>query len=387
MPVPVQYHIRSLFRRRLATGLTVLAIACSVAVLVAILALAHGFEVSLQGTGRDDNLIVLRKGATTEGESGISRDRAQIVSSLPGIAKDDEGRALAGPELYAAVALDKADGGFTNIPFRGITLQGTEVQSTAVLGEGRWFRTGTREIVAGRSLVGRIRGCRLGGAIRFDNTDWPVVGIIDAPRQAWSSELWGDIEVMLQVFDRPGFNSVVLRVAEGTTPQTMIQRIDDDPRLQAEGKVQTEYYESQTGMLGEALRFLGVFLSGVMAIGSAFGATNTLLASLRGRRREIGTLLSIGYRPLHIYFGFLLEAVLLGSLGGLLGLLLALPVHGLGTGTTNWATFTEQAFSFEISPEIALTALLFGSFVGLFGGTLPAWRASRLRPTEALRSL
>ena len=386
MPVPVHYHVRSLFRRRLATGLTVVAIACSVAVLVAILALAHGFEVSLQGTGRDDNLIVLRKGATSEGESGITRDRAQIISSFPGVANDNQGRALAGPELYAAVALDKVDGSFTNIPFRGVTMQGAKVQSTAVLGEGRWFRIGTREIVVGRSLVGRVRGCQLGGAIRFDNKDWPIVGIIDAPHQAWNSELWGDIEVMMQVFDRPGFNSVVLRVAAGTNAEALMQRIADDPRLQAEAKVQTQYYESQTGMLGRALKFLGVFLSVVMAIGSAFGATNTLLASLQGRRREIGTLLSIGYRPLHIYLGFLLEAVLLGCLGGALGVLLALPVHGLGTGTTNWTTFTEQAFSFQISPGIALTALLFGSFVGLFGGTLPAWRASRLRPTEALRA-
>jgi putative ABC transport system permease protein len=192
---------------------------------------------------------------------------------------------------------------------------------------------------------------------------------------------------MMQVFDRPGFNSVVLRVAPGTSPQALIQRIAEDPRLQAEAKVQTDYYASQTGMLGGALKFLGVFLSTVMAIGSAFGATNTLLASLQGRRREIGTLLSIGYRPLHIYFGFLLEAGLLGGLGGVLGLLLALPLHGLGTGTMNWSTFTEQAFSFQISPSIALTALLFGSFVGLFGGTFPAWRASRLRPTEALRAL
>lgn len=387
MRLAVQYHVRSLFRRPGATALTVLAIALSVSVLVVILALSQGFERSLAGTGRSDNLIVLRRGATSEGESGIGRDKAQVLTSLDGLAKAADGRPLAGPELYAAVSLPKQGGGSSNIPFRGVSQLGIQVQSTAKIGEGRWFRPGTNEVVIGRTMSNRIQGGRLGGAIPFNGKEWPVVGVIDAPGQAWQSEIWGDVEVLVAEFDRSGYNSVVLRVAAGTDPRSVIERIDQDPRLQCKALDQLTYYEKQTGMLGVALEFVGWFLALVMAIGSAFGATNTLLASLQGRRREIGSLLAIGFRPFGVFTGFLIEALLLGLMGGILGVGLGFLVHGFETGTTNWQTFTEQAFSFQVTASVLVKALIFGSLVGVVGGTIPAWRASRLLPTEALRAL
>lgn len=387
MAVPVGYHVRSLFRRRGATAFSVVAIALGVAVLTLVLALARGFELSLRDTGRPDNLVVLREGATSEGESGMTREMAQILTGMPGVARDDEGP-LASPELYAAVSLEKQGGGTTNVPFRGVSPRAPAIETTATLGEGRWFAPGTTEVVLGKALLERLEGARLGGAIRFDGRDWPVVGVLDAPGQAYNSEIWGDVEVMSAAFDRPGgYNVVVLRLAEGVDAATVIERIEDDPRLTCKAMTQPAYFASQVGLLGAAIKFLGVFLAVIMSLGSGFGATNTLLASLQGRRREIGTLLAIGFRPFAVFLGFLIEAGLLGLLGGLLGLVLALPVHGVATGTTNWNTFTEQAFTFKITLDVALTALFFGSFVGLLGGTYPAWRASRLPPTEALRAL
>ncbi len=387
MRVPFRYHWRSLFRRKGATTLSLVAIALSVAVLVVMLALKNGFESSLAGTGRPDNLIVLRKGATSEGESGVGRAKAQILASLPGLARTANGLPLASPELYAAVNLERAGGGTTNVAFRGVSKIGRQVESTATIGEGRWFRPGTQEVVVGKSLLETLKGARLGGAIPFNGKDWRVVGILDSPGQAWNSEIWADVELLVREFDRQGYNSVILRVADPAQIDQITQRILGDPRLQMKVQTQPDYFQAQTGRLGTALGFVGWFLALIMAIGSAFGATNTLLASLQGRRREIGTLLALGFRPLAIYIGFLTEAAVLGLIGGALGVILALPIHGNALGTTNWATFTEQAFAFRVTPGIAITAIVFGSLVGLVGGTIPAWRASRLPPTEALRAL
>ena len=385
MKIPFHYHTRSLFRRGWATLLTITAIGCSVAVLAVMLGLAHGFERSLGNTGQSDNLIVLRQGAGTEGESYLGRDQAQIIASLPGVARSAEDLPLAGPETYAAVALNRVGGGTTNVPFRGVSVLGPQIQATATLGEGRWFNPGTREVVVGRGLVERIEGCRLGGAIRFSGQEWPIVGIIESPEHAWNSEIWTDVEGLMQVLDRTWFSTMVIRAAPGQI-DNLVERVATDQRLQMKAEVQPTYYAAQSGALGGALVFVGSFLSVIMAIGSAFGATNTMLASLQGRQREIGTLLAIGYRPWQVFLGFLMEATVLGTLGGLIGLVIALPVHGWSTGTTNWQTFTEQVFSIQLSGEILLIAVIFGGLVGVLGGTLPAWRASGLHPTVALRA-
>ena len=385
MIIPIHYHTRSLFRRYWATLLTVTAIGCSVAVLAVMLGLAHGFEVSLGSTGQEDNLVVLRQGASTEGESYLGRNQVQILASLSGVARNTDDLPLAGPETYAAVALNRVRGGTTNVPFRGVSVLGPQIQSTATLGEGRWFKPGTREVVVGRGLVQRINGCRLGGAIKFSGQEWPIVGIIDAPEHAWNSEIWTDVEGLMQVLDRAWFSTMVIR-ASPDQRDALVERIATDKRLQMKAEVQPSYYANQSGTLSAALIFVGSFLSVIMAIGSAFGATNTMLASLQGRHREIGTLLAIGYRPWQVFLGFLVEASVLGALGGIIGLLAALPIHGWSTGTTNWQTFTEQVFSIQLSGEILVIAVVFGGLVGIVGGTLPAWRASRLAPTEALRS-
>ena len=234
MKIPFHYHTRSLFRRRWATLLTVTAIGCSVAVLAVMLGLAHGFERSLGNTGQADNLIVLRQGAGTEGESYLGRDQAQIIASLPGVARSAEDLPLAGPETYAAVSLNRVGGGTTNVPFRGVSVLGPQIQATATLGEGRWFNPGTREVVVGQGLIERIEGCRLGGAIRFSGQEWPIVGIIVSPEHAWNSEIWTDVEGLMQVLDRTWFSTMVIRAAPGQV-DNLVERVATDQRLQIEG--------------------------------------------------------------------------------------------------------------------------------------------------------
>ena len=122
-----------------------------------------------------------------------------------------------------------------------------------------------------------------------------------------------------------------------------------------------------------------------MGLAAIFTATNTMLSALASRTREVGTLLSIGFRPSAVFISFMIEAVLLGLLGGLVGCLLVLPIHGIETGATNFDTFTEVAFAFRITPKVLTTAVVFSLILGVIGGAWPAWRASRLLPTEALR--
>jgi ABC-type lipoprotein release transport system permease subunit len=384
----LRYHLASLWVRRVGTSLSVFSIGMAVGILVLVLSLARGFELSLVDTGREDNLLVLRQGAASEGESGITREKWRAISTYEGVAVDASGEPLASAEVYAAMNLDKQGGGTANFPLRGVMPASFRVRDSARLVAGREFRPGTNEVVVGKALLGRVQGCRLGGALETGGATWPVVGVIDSGGGAFDSEIWCDVEVFMQVFDRNIYGAVIVRCAapapaSGRHPTAL--RLEADPRLDAKVFTERGYYREQAGLLGTALKFVAGFIAGIMAIGAAFGTAVTLLASLAERRREIGTLLALGFRPHHVVAGFLCEATVLGLAGGVVGVLIAWPVNGVATGTMNWQTFTEQAFAFRITGDVIASAITFSTLIGVAAGLLPAMRAARVPPSVALR--
>ncbi len=408
MPVPIQYNLRSLFYRKTATLLTLMAVTLTVGILCVLLAVAQGFKASLTGTGRVDNIIVLRSSANSEGESTLGRGDVTVLSAVPGIAKDAAGRALVCGELYAALLLEKEGaavmgGNSTNVALRGVQPTSFAIRDSVRITEGSCFKPGAREVVVGHSLVGRIRNCRLGGFVRIANEDWAIVGVMNAGGSAFDSEIWGDVDLLMQVFDRSFFNSVIIRaesVAGVGEPALYEGNFIGRKQVRAgagmlgwitdrvsgvQAVCERTYFEKQAGFLGGFLTFASFFLITLMSLGALAGLTNTFLAAVSGRTREVGALLAIGYRPWQVFCGFLLESVTLALIGGVLGVLLAWPVNGLQTGTTNWGTFTEQAFAFTIDSTVVLSALSMALVVGVLGGALPAWRAARLKPVDALR--
>lgn len=387
MPIPLRYNLRSLLVRRAGTLLSVASIGLSVGVLVLVLALAQGFQLSLVGTGTKNNLVVLRKSATSEGESGLQRWQFRALSAFPGIAVGPDGAPLASAEIYAAMNLDKAGGGSANFPLRGVMTDSFRIRDTARVTAGRVFTPGTHEVVVGKALLGRIAGCRLGGALELQGQAWPVVGVIDAKGAAYDSEVWCDVEVFMQELDRPVYGTAVLRVSPSHPggAAALTAAIEADPRFDSKVMTEPAYFAEQAGTLGTVLRVTAYGIAGIMAVGAAFGTAVTLLASLARRTHEVGTLLALGFRPREVLAGFLVESLVLGMAGGALGVLLALPVNGIATGTMNWDTFTEQAFAFRITPDVVFRAVTFSTLVGVLSGVVPAWKASRLPPSEALR--
>lgn len=387
MPVPVRYHVRSLFVRRTATLLTVVAIGFTVFILILVLSLARGFELSLAEAGREDNVIVLRDAAMSEGVSVLSREQARLIIGRPEIARDPaDGTPMATPEFYAGIHLEKIQGGGTNISIRGTSAKGLALRPSIRITEGRMFRPGTEEVVVGRGLVDRVRGCAPGAILDLQVRRMPVVGVIDSDGGVFDSEIWGDVEQMQQIFMRQSYSTVIARIASPEALPALRDYVKGNPNLPVKMPTERSYIREQSGFLGAVLKGMAYFLASIMAVGAVFGSTNTLLASLAGRNREIGTLLAMGYRPWHVFFGFLLEALLLGVLGGVCGILLSIPINGVATGTTNWNTFTEQTFAFAVTPDVMVQAVIFAGIIGVVGGVLPAFKAAFLPPTETLRA-
>lgn len=388
MSLPLSYNIRSAFVRKGATLLTLTSIGFSVAVLVLVLALARGFETALAGTGSDDNLIFMRSGATSEGVSGVSRGAARIVSAAAFIARDEDGVPLSQPEIYAAFNLTKADGGQSNIPVRGTGPMGLKIRErTNIATGGRMFVPGRYELVVGKALQPRLGGCQVGAVLNVAGYPWKVVGVIDSGGQAYDSEIWMDVEIFMRVLDRSGFSTIFAKVYDRERFAAAKERLAEDPRLNLDAKTERQYFAEQAGALSIALKALAWFLAAIMGTGAVFGATNTLLASVSMRTREIGTLLAIGFTSRAVFFGFLIEAVTLSLVGGALGVLLGYQCNGIATGTTNWATFTDQSFAFAVTADVVLQAMLLALLIGVLGGALPARRAARMSPCDALRTI
>jgi ABC-type antimicrobial peptide transport system permease subunit len=386
MLVPFTYNLRSLWVRRAATLLTLLGIAATVATVAGVLALQQGFASLYASSGRQDLAVILRPGSTSEGLSTFRREGAlKIAKGTPEFALDDDGQPLAGLECYLAVRRFRVSGGETNVPLRGVQpatfkIRGDEVRVV----EGRNFEPGADEVIVGRRITDRIRDCRVGDVLTINVTPFRVVGVFECDGP-FESEIWGDFDRMLTALERFGPNRVLAQLVPEADVKALSARLKSDPDSPAEAKTELDYMSSQTEALSFVLIFLSGFLGVVMGVAAVFTATNTMLSAIASRSHEIGILLATGFRPIPIFISFLFEAVVLGLFGGLVGAILILPLNGIETGTTNWATFTEVAFNFRVTLPVLATAIFFSLALGLVGGTWPAWRAARMRPTEALR--
>ncbi|MBN1545293.1 MAG: ABC transporter permease, partial [Syntrophaceae bacterium] len=379
--------LRNLWTRRLTTILTAAGMALVVFVFAAILMLAQGLEETLIETGSYDNVIVIRKGSVSEVQSGIDRSRAAIVESLPGIATDREGASLIIREVLVLINLPKRDtGGLSHVSIRGTQNRALTLRPQVKLVAGRLPRPGSNEMLAGSSIARRFKGGGLYEELHCGMRRWQIVGIFDAGNSGFNSEIWGDADQVMQAFRRPVFSSITFKLRDAGNLGMIKQLIAGDPRLDLEAKRETRYYEEQSEMMAKFLRILGISLTVIFSLGAMIGAMITMYASVATRTAEIGTLRALGFGRRYILTAFLMESLLLGLIGGCAGLFFASFMQLLTISTINFQTFSELAFRFTLTPDIAATALAFSLIMGFLGGFLPAVRASRMKIIEALRA-
>jgi ABC-type lipoprotein release transport system permease subunit len=388
MKIPFVYNLRSVTNRPVSTALTALGIGLVVAVFVAMLALANGFVAALVKTGSADNVLLLRRGADSELSSGIPREAVSIIASSPHIATAADGRPLVSPETYIVLNIRREGGtefDVANVVARGVSDKAFEVRRNVKIVEGRRFGSGQSEICVGSKLQGRFENVKVGDVLRFSNRDWKVVCRFTADGSSFESEIWGENEQFQNVFRGQGFQAVIFRLKDAGGFDEAKRAFLADQRIQVDAHRESEFYASQSELLGNILRFLAIMITGIMAVGAVFGAVNTMYAAVSSRTPEVAVLLTLGFHPRSVLASFLAESALIALIGGVIGCLLALPINGVITSTTNWASFSEIAFAFRVTPMLLLSGLVFAVVMGIVGGFFPARRASRLPVIQALR--
>lgn len=387
MQLPLSYVARNLWVRRLTTVLTAGGMALVAFVFAAVLMLDAGLKATLVATGSEGNVLFIRKGAETEVQSGVARDQAALIESLPQIARDPTGTPLVSKEVVVLNSLPKIDSGKrTNVPIRGVPPLGLTLRPQVRIADGRLFRPGSNEIIVGSSVARQFAGVEIGQALSFAQRRWTIVGIFDGGRTAFDSEIWGDAEQLLQAFRRGGYSSVIAQLATPAAFDELAESLASEPRLTVEVKREKRFYEDQSRSLSNFITYLGVTLSVIFSLGAIIGAAITMYAAVATRTGEIGTLRALGFRRRAILVAFLLESLLLALVGGVVGLFAATFLQALTISTTNFQSFSEIAFSFALTPRIVADTLVFALVMGLVGGVLPALKAARMKIVDSLRA-
>lgn len=385
--IPFSYIARNLWVRRVTTLLTAGGMALVIFVFTVVLMMSEGIRATLVATGQVDNVLVLRKGAGAEINSGITRDQAAIISNLPGIATNRQGQPLVSKEPVVLNNLPKRSNGKpSNVTLRGTSELGLELRPQVKIIQGRMFRPGTSEIIAGRSVAQGFRGTSLGETLHFAQRDWVVVGIFDSGKTGFDSEIWGDNEQMMAAFRRNAYSTIVFRLNDIGASESLQKAISDDPRLQIDAKPEVQFYAEQSEALTTFIRILGLSLSIIFSIGAIVGAMITMFAAVAQRVGEIGSLRALGFRRSAVLIAFLVESLLLSLVGGVIGLFAASWMQTVDISTTNFQTFSELAFQFKMTPTIIVQTLLFALGMGFIGGFIPAWRASQMKIVDCLRA-
>jgi len=382
-------NLRNLPQRLASSAVAVVGVGAVVLVFAAVLSMATGLERTMLSAGGDDTAVIMRKGSTSELNSGLSNDQTLIIANAPGVLKDGDS-AVISAELYVVADLKKrSNQSDANVPFRGVQSGAFDVRQGISIAEGRMFEEGKNEIVVGQAAQSEFLGLGIGETIRFGQNEWTIVGAFDAGGSVSESELWTDVRVLQSAYRRGNsFQSVRVRLESPESIETLRKALDDDPRIDPDVMTEREYYSTQSEGLVQFIKLVGYPLTILMAIGAIFGALNSMYSSVSVRGKEIATLRALGFGPTAVLLSTVVESVLLAMVGGVLGCLVAFAVfNGFQVSTLNGPSFSQVVFDFAVTPDLLVQGMQAALIIGVVGGFFPAIRAARLPVATALREL
>jgi len=387
--IPLIYNVRSVRARWTSTIVAVLGIAGTVGVFVAMLSLARGFRATLVASGSPDNALIMRAGSPSEMMGGVTLDSIKVIADAPGIARDANGPLLTQDVVGVFPFPLISTGTDANVQVRGVSPNVLEIRKFAKIVQGRMFASGVSELIVGKNASRTYQGLTLGNKVNFSGGKWTVVGIFDTGGSAFDSEVWCDAHILADILKRPNniFQSVTVHLQSPESFHTLKDALTSDPRLNVDVTREIDYYAKQSTTMTTLITVLGGLVAAIMAIGAVFGALNTMYSAVAERGREIATMRAVGFTGSAVVFSFLVEALLIALVGGLLGCVAVLPLNGLTTSTMNFQTFSNLAFAFKITPELLVRGVFFALVMGVIGGLLPAIRAAAQPVASALRAL
>lgn len=371
-------NLRSIPQRAGLSLATVISIALVTGVLLGFLAMSNGFRATLQGTGSENVAVMLRAGSSAELNSGLSSDQVRLIEEAPGIARDADGTPLVSGELFVIVdGVKRSSQTNANLPLRGVGTEALRLREGFEMVQGRMYEPGTNELVVGAGVIREFSNFDLGTTVRLGPNEWVVVGVFSTGGSVFDSEVWADIAVIQNLYNRgTGVQSIRARLTSPEAIEELRAYEENEPRLNLDIVSETDFFAGQAGGTAVLIEAIGLPLSIIMAIGALAGAWNTMYSSVDTRMREIATLRAIGFSGFAAAVGTMVESIVLAAVGGLLG---ALAVYLLFNGisaSTLGGGFTQVVFSFAVTGGSVLAGMLMAVIIGFLGGLVPAIRSA-----------
>ena len=383
------FSLRSIGNRKGSSASAALGIAGVVAVFVGVLSIAQGFRHTLEAEGSPDTVIVMRSGATSEMMSGLNREMTRVIADAPGVLQTDSG-AASSAELFVVIDLKKRSTGTSaNVPLRGVESAAFEIREHLEVIEGRTFEWGKNEVIVGVGAADSFAGLDLGSSIQVGQEKWHIVGVFEANGGISESEIWTDAGVLQPAYRRgDSFQSVYVKLSSPDRFEVFKDALTSDPRLNVKAVRQADYYAEQSTLIHDLITKVGTTIAFLMGLGAVFGALNTMYTAVSARTREIATLRALGFQAGPVVASILFESLVLAVVGGAVGGIAALlAFDGFRAATINWASFSQVAFAFDVTPALLIQGIVYAALIGLVGGLFPAIRAARLPIASALRGL
>ena len=386
MNIPLYYIWKNFLARKLTTGITIGGISLVVFVFSAVLMMSDGIRKTLATTGSEDNIVVVRKSSTGEITSIIDRITADLISTLPMVQKDEKGEPLITNDAVTVINAPKKDGGLSNLAVRGVSEDALNIRNKITIVKGRMFTFGARELIVGTALIKTFNNVDIGDKIKFGGDEWIIVGVMEAEKSGFESELWCDVRQLLQAFNRDAFSTLTFRKTQDASVDQLKMVFAGDKRLnQYEPENERRFFEKQSDAMRTFIQILGITITIIFSAGAMIGAMITMYAAVANRTTEIGTLRALGFGRLSIMIAFLIESLMTSFIGGILGIMIASILQFFSISTLNFGSFTEISFSFSMTQNVIVGSMIFSLIMGIVGGFLPAVKAARMSILSALR--
>lgn len=382
-------NLRNLSSRLTSSIVALIGITGVVTVLIGVLSIGEGFRAVLDQSGAEDVAIVLRSGATDEMGSNLTQEQTRVIGDAAEVARDADGP-IVSPELYVIVDVPlQATGSAGNVPLRGVSQQAQKLRQGFHMVEGRPFTPGKFEVIVGQGATEQFGGLKVGNKLRWGTTDWVVTGVFADRGSVAESEIWTDTAVLQNAYNRgPTYQSSRVRLSSANAFKSFKDRLTSDPRLNVRVFTEKAYYQEQSQQLVTLVRSVGVTIAVLMGLGAMFAALNTMYSAVSARSREIATLRALGFGRMPVVTSVLVEAMIIGLIGGVIGMLVAyFAFNGIRASTINFASFSQITFAFTVTPTLMAMAVAYALLLAFIGGLLPSLRAARLPIATGLREL
>ncbi len=375
LPSAMLEILRNMSRRKVRTGLTIFGIVVGIFAVTVMGSMTEYFNSLIDNArqGAGEAIIVTPKGGirATLSTADIGRiERVQgVKAAVPQVATfyGSLGSVSFGPP-------DQVLG----IPPEQIL----DLWSNDDLAQGRWLQRGdTYQMVVGSNIAKKEK-LKLGSVLEWREKNWEIVGLLKETQTAPDGWLIAPMDIVQKTIKRPDLISQINVIPEDTAQATaLVAKIKDQV-----SNVNVQTLDQQLDAIEQGLAvFNAILLSSAVlaAIIGGLAVVNTMIMSVSERTPEIGLKKAIGATNRNIISEFLLEAAVIGLLGGAIGFLLGWGVAALLNLAASEALGGAEIF--KITPRLAAIAIGFAVTLGIVAGLLPAWNASRLDPVVALR--